>query len=122
MDPAKYLEEPKRSEYLDIHSRQLPPHLWPSIPKSCHKAKADTELSLLLQLEQCGMGTWVLESDVLLHDLDNKPFVCSGGFFAVPHKATSDRLIFDKRAANVMQRRLKGWARLPHGIMFVRLC
>ena len=121
VDPAKYLEEPMRSQYLAVHKRHLPACLWPEIPKSCHKVKVEHELILFAKLQACGMGEWVPEKDVFQFDRDGKPVVISGGFFAVPHKPTSDRLIFDKRSSNVLQRRLSGWARLPHGTQFCQL-
>ena len=37
VNPADYLPEPKRSIFLDVHSRQLPPSLWPRLSKSCHR-------------------------------------------------------------------------------------
>ncbi len=42
------------------------------------------------------------------------------GLFAVPRQEKTDRLIFDRGLQNETERRLK-WARLPHGMLVMRL-
>ena len=46
--------------------------------------------------------------------LDPEGRILRAGLFAVPHKAESDRMIVDRRAANALERRLQ-WCTLPHG-------
>jgi len=119
--PEDFLPEPLRSQYLNIEARQLPPHLWPELPKSCHKVHKDDELRFLYKLHECDMGVWKVEREVFVTDPDGKRIVISGGFFAVPHKELSDRLIYDRRMGNAVQVRLMGWARLPHGTSLTQL-
>ena len=53
-----------------------------------------------------------------LKDSDGR--VISGGLFAVPHKAESDRIIFDRRPQNELERRLV-LAKLPHGSLLTQI-
>lgn len=53
-----------------------------------------------------------------LHDAAGN--VISGGLFAVPHKAETDRIILDRRPQNELERRLV-MARLPHGSLLTQL-
>ena len=46
--------------------------------------------------------------------------VISGGLFAVPHKADSDRVILDRRPQNELERRFV-MAELPHGSLLTQL-
>eukprot|EP00973_Karenia_brevis_P003779 521418-Karenia_brevis.AAC.1 len=49
---------------------------------------------------------------------DGRPLLA--GLFCVPHKETTDRMIFDRRPQNHAERRL-GWCRLPLGSQLVRI-
>ena len=46
-NPADYLAEPMRSEFLDVSNRTLPPHLWDDIPKPCHRVSVKDEMGTL---------------------------------------------------------------------------
>ena len=63
------------------------------------------------------MAALVNEKDIPV-DRDGRKLL--SGVFAVEHKAESDRVIFDRRAQNATERRLK-WVELPHGTVFTRL-
>ena len=78
-----------------------------------------------------GMGVVVAESDILaalypsLGALDAARARCGrhgvsplleDGWFAVPSKDSSDRLIYDRRPRNAVESRLD-WVHLPHGTM-----
>ena len=51
---------------------------------------------------------------------DSSGNLITGGLFAVPHKEHSDRVIFDRRPQNELERRLI-MAKLPHGSLLTQL-
>ena len=63
------------------------------------------------------MSVRIRAKDVACKD-DGRPLLA--GLFAVPHKASVARLIFDRRLQNLEEKRL-GWARLPQGCQLCRL-
>ena len=59
--------------------------------------------------------------DKVPRDVRGRPIV--GGLFAVPHKPDSDRLIFDRRPLNLLDKKLD-WLKhmpLPHGAQLVQI-
>ena len=84
--------------------------------KACHKVKPRSMPQLLRKLHDADMITFIPASEALY---ENGKLV-SGGLFAVPHKAESDRLINDRRPFNIREKRLV-WARLPNGSQLTQL-
>ena len=124
--PEDYLVEPHRSEFLDVRRREAIPPGVATGARACHRISGAEEVKLLTRLCTANMGAFHLERDILaerarvhdrpyndLEDLD------AGGFFAVKHKPTSDRLIYDRRKRNARERRL-GWSRLPSGVQWTQ--
>ena len=61
---------------------------------------------------------YLLPVDLALRDSAGN--IISGGLFAVPHKAESDRVILDRRPQNELERRLV-MAKLPHGSLLTQI-
>ena len=114
--PPDFLAESQTQEFLTMP--QWVPKEGP-IPelKACHKVSPKNELQVVKKLLDSGMATLIPASDAV-HDSAGK--VVSGGLFAVPHKAASDRIINDRRPFNIGENRLD-WSRLPHGSLLTQL-
>ena len=120
------LEEPYRSQFLDVNARALPSHLCDqSVVTACHKISLEDEKELLIKLFKCGMAEFIDEQDLLVRCIDpktgrNRSRILAGGWFCVKHKDTTDRLIYDRRPRNRREQRFR-WARLPHGTQLCQL-
>jgi hypothetical protein len=119
--PQDYLPEPLREHFLKSSDRILPTNLWEPMPKACHRIIKSDEVAFLLKLRSVGMGDFVSEQRLYRRDAHGKPILPVGGFFAVAHKADSDRLIYDRRPMNSLEKVFKYRARLPHGTCFTKL-
>ena len=84
--------------------------------KPCHKVSVTDWPPLLKKLHSAKMIEFLPVEDVL-HDGHR---IIKGGLFCVPHKATSDRLINDRRPLNIREHRLD-WCELPAGPMLTQL-
>ncbi len=67
------------------------------------------------------MGDFVAEQRLYRRDAHGKHILPVGGFFAVAHKADSDRLIYDRRPMNSLEKGLRYRARQPHEACFTKL-
>ena len=111
IDPAKYLPQPFREEYVRSVELSLDPWAWEPIPKAYHNITRENEIQLAKDLCSRGLAKFMREG-ALLAMLYRDPaalraaaartddLLLSGGWFGVPHKDESDRLILDKRPAN----------------------
>ena len=117
LDPARVLEEPFLSEYLDFEGRVQP--CWDVIewPNACYRVSEGDEAELRHMLLSSGMAV-LLDASQVPRGRDGRELL--SGLFCVDHKPGSDRLIFDRRPANSGEVRLN-WARLPMGAQLGRI-
>ena len=86
----------------------LPEDAWPSpLPVPCHMISPENERVLVSRMLKIGMGVLVPEAQVPRRP-DGRPLLA--GWFAVPHKEGSDRLILDRRPQNSTERRVHSGA------------
>jgi len=114
------LEEPFRTEFLDVKGRWEPVHSRGDNVKACHKLSAADEVILLQKLWEADMIEFRPEAELLVSGASGKREIRSGGFFCVPHKLLKDRLIYDRRPRNALEKRYK-WCCLPNGTQLVQL-
>jgi hypothetical protein len=133
-DPLQHLPAERCAE-LREQSRTVNLDNWSPVPKACHKITRENEIALIRRMVKDGMGEMVSARDILAelypsvdalrrarrraryHGYD---VALAGGWFAVPHKAEQDRLIYDRRPANATELRFK-WSTLPHGSQLAQL-
>ena len=118
IDPAEHLRGERLAQFLSMPDWVPEPNESAyKRPKPCHKVSPEDELQIAMQLLESGLAVLVSEEDVL-RTQSGDPVVA--GFFTVPHKADSDRLITDRRPQNATEQRLS-WAVLPQGPMLTQL-
>ncbi len=66
---------------------------------------------------ECGMAELV-DEQFIPTTVEGRKLL--SGVFAVPHKPTADRFIFDRRVLNATEARLK-WCSLPHGTQLTQV-
>ena len=86
------------------------------MPRFCYTVAEDVEPSLRRILLDSSVACLVPERDIPTL-ADGRPLLA--GMFAVPHKASTDRLIFDRRPANELEDRLQR-VTLPLGPQLAR--
>ena len=97
----------------------LPEELWPDpLPRACHMISVEDELELAARLLDLGMAVLVPENSVAT---DGQGRLLLAGWFSVLHKATSDRLILDRRPLNATEVRVRP-VRWPLGYQLALLC
>ena len=104
VDPLEYLKEEEQAQFGDWSMRELPGALERPAIRPCHRLAADQEGPLFQRLAAAGMGRLHTESEVRAERSLARGRPCSpsepldaGGLFAVRHKPTKDRLIYDRR-------------------------
>ena len=115
--PEDWLPADKAARFAAWEEHVTPATLESSLPRPCLMVSPSEEHSLRRLLTRSGMAVLVEESRI-----PRRPGggLLLGGLFAVPHKASTDRLIFDRRPQNAEEARL-GWAALPLGAQLSRL-
>ena len=116
LDPTQHLTGQRLADFLAMPV---------NIPKvcdrdkdtpACHKVTDENWQAVLRKLYHSNMITFLPKSEVLR----DKGKLVKGGLFCVPHKPTSDRLINDRRPANIREDRLN-WCQLPCGPLLCQL-
>lgn len=116
LDPAKHLKGHRLHEFLSMPS-EIPEECRVSEDfPACHKVSDEHWPAVLRRLHQANMITFLKKSEVLKEGRK----LIKGGLFCVPHKPHSDRLINDRRPANVREKRLN-WCQLPSGPLLCQL-
>ena len=116
LDPTKHLKGKRLEQFLNM-PQDVPESRRSNVdPPACHKVSDEDWPVILRKLHQADMITFIKKSDVLR---DGKKLI-KGGLFCVPHKPTSDRLINDRRPANLREKRLE-WCQLPSGPLLCQL-
>ena len=116
LDPAKHLKGHRLHEFLSMPS-EIPEECRVSEDfPACHKVSDEHWPAVLRRLHQANMIAFLKKSDVLKEGRK----LIKGGLFCVPHKPHSDRLINDRRPANVREKRLN-WCQLPSGPLLCQL-
>jgi len=110
--PEDWLPDDKRRRFLDWEDRVDPALATVIPPIGCHTAPADREHEMQTLLVESGMAVLV-EEDAIPRDVANR--LLKGGLFAVAHKEFTERLTFDRRPMNSLEKRLN-WVVLPLGI------
>ena len=117
IDPSDFLKDQQLKEFTNILN-VVPHNISPEPPtKGCFKVKPNEVKEVYTRLLESGVATLIPE-EMALRDESGR--IVSGGLFAVPHKANSDRIICDRRPQNELERRLV-WAKLPHGALLTQL-
>lgn len=117
IDPKLFL----KGEHFDVFCNM--PELVPVKPppdptvKGCFKVDKDDVRAVYTRLLESGVAVLLPEE---LAVRDSKGNLITGGLFAVDHKASSDRIILDRRPLNEIEKRLV-WAKLPHGCLLTQL-
>eukprot|EP00438_Fugacium_kawagutii_P003209 Skav218054 [mRNA] locus=scaffold214:1429603:1436014:- [translate_table: standard] len=117
VDPCAFLPQDRREVVENLSDLRLPEHLWPKIPRACHRVARSDEARLVKKLLDHKMVVLVPEQDL---PCDAQGKFLSGGFFCVPKNESEDRLIFDRRPENATMSRVI-WAELPAGACFSRM-
>ncbi len=117
IDPSDFLKGQHLKDFTDIQN-VVPHDISPEPPtKGCFKVRPDEVREVYTRLLESGVATLIPE-EMALRDESGR--IVSGGLFAVPHKAETDRIICDRRPQNELERRLV-WAKLPHGALLTQL-
>ena len=117
-DPRNHLCPEKLAIYNNLEHLKKDESDWElPLPKPCIMISKDNEQLLRHRLLAADMAELIEESNV---PCDGRGRKILSGLFAVAHKASSDRLIIDRRPANRTEGRL-GWARLPHGTLLCKI-
>ena len=118
IDPAKHLRGEKLEQFSQISERvPLPHEEFCKRPKACHLVRAADEVVFARELLDRNLALLIPE-ELVLKDAAGKPV--TAGFFAVPHKPETDRIITDRRPQNCTEDRLE-WAELPQGCLLCQL-
>ena len=116
LDPRKHLCG-ERLEQFEQMPHQIPEPCRSTVdPPACHKVSDEDWPILLRKLFDADMITFIPKKDVLSEGRR----LIKGGLFCVPHKPQSDRLINDRRPANLREKRLN-WCQLPSGPLLCQL-
>lgn len=116
LDPTKHPKGKRLEQFLNM-PRDVPgPRRSNSDPLARHKVTEEDWPKIVRKLHKANMITFIKKRDVLR---DGKKLI-KGGLFCVPHKAESDRLINDRRPANLREKRLE-WCQLPSGPLLCQL-
>ena len=127
VDPLSFLPPDKAAVFSDWKQRELEHgHLRPPI-KPCYRVARSEEGPLFSRLAAVGMGKLYQVSEVRAaralargRAIDWDEPLLEGGVFAVRHKETKDRLIYDRRPRNDRENRL-AWSSLPLGAQWAQL-
>ena len=118
LDPAKHLKGHKLHAFMNIESEiTIAREQLCKRPRACHMVSVDDEVQLAKILLDRGLAL-LLPEDCVLRDA--KGDAVTAGFFAVPQKAETDRIITDRRPQNWTESRLS-WAELPQGCLLTQL-
>ena len=118
IDPAKHLRGEKLQQFLEMGERvPLPHEEFCKRPKACHLVRTADEVVFARDLLENNLALLIPEEHVL-KDALGRPV--TAGFFAVPHKPETDRIITDRRPQNSTEDRLE-WAELPQGCLLCQL-
>lgn len=113
IDPEKILKGYELSTFLNWERVvRLDRAAWGPLPRPCHMISRVDELELVRRLSRRKIGHF-LPADELPTDPASGKILVSG-WFCVPHKEDTDRLIQDKRPQNCTERHLR-WMNLPSG-------
>lgn len=117
LDPRDFLRGEHLEAFKTMH--EWAPHDDPPNPptKAVFKVLPHDREAVFRKLLETGVAC-LIPVEQALHDAAGN--VISGGLFAVPHKAETDRIILDRRPQNELERRLV-MARLPHGSLLTQL-
>jgi len=115
--PEDILDEPERTAFLDYNGRTRDWTEAEDVPRSCYLVSREEEDKLRRVLLDSGMAVLLPEAEI---PTGPKGQLLLSGLFGVKHKTLHDRLIFDRRPANALDRRL-AWARLPLGPQLCRV-
>ena len=110
LDPASHLTGRRLKEFLAMPVDIPAPCRTNQDNPACHKVLDKDWPTVLKKLYKANMITFLEKSQVISEGRR----LIKGGLFCVPHKETSDRLINDRRPANVRENRLN-WCQLPSG-------
>ena len=116
VDPGLWLPADMGNAFYNYRARRLSEPSLP-VPKGCYMVTKSRERELRHKLLSSKMAVLIPEDDIPRHSDGS---LMLSGLFAVPHKAASDRLIFDRRPANPYDLRL-AWAHLPLGAQLCQL-
>lgn len=116
LDPLNHLTGRQLEEFRNMHKDVPHGLLVGKDIKPCHKVDSKNWPFLLRKLYDADMITFLPEAQALREN----GHLIKGGLFCVPHKATSDRLINDRRPLNARENRLN-WSKLPSGQMLCQL-
>ena len=118
IDPADHLRGEKLQQFLHIDECvPLPQEEFCKRPKACHLVHAADEVALAKQLLDRSLALLIPEEHVLKDAVGR---LVTAGFFCVPHKPETDRIITDRRPQNSTEDRLE-WAQLPQGCLLYQL-
>ena len=117
IEPRRFLKG-QRLEAFNSMATTVPLDTEPVFPTlGCFKVEPHDMEAVNQKLLGSGVATLIPEE---LGLKDRAGRTITGGLFAVDHKATSDRIILDRRPFNELERRLV-WAKLPHGSLLTQL-
>lgn len=116
IDPMEHLKGDRLVEFETMPSKIPTVKRSSHDPPACHKVSDENWPTVLRKLHAAGMITFIPKSQVLAEGRR----LIKGGLFCVPHKDVSDRLINERRPANLRERRL-GWCQLPNGALLSQL-
>ena len=116
LDPREHLCGERLEQFVQM-PHQIPEPCRSSLdPPACHKVSDEDWPVVLRKLFDADMITFIPKKDVLSEGRR----LIKGGLFCVPHKPQSDRLINDRRPANLREKRLN-WCQLPSGPLLCQL-
>lgn len=116
LDPRKHLTGDRLEQFIAMPQKIPEPCRSSSDPPACHKVSDEDWPVVLRKLFEADMITFIPKRDVLSEGRR----LIKGGLFCVPHKPQSDRLINDRRPANLREKRLD-WCQLPSGPLLCQL-
>ena len=116
LDPRKHLTGDRLEQFIAMPQKIPEPCRSSSDPPACHKVSDEDWPLVLRKLLEADMITFIPKRDVLSEGRR----LIKGGLFCVPHKPQSDRLINDRRPANLREKRLD-WCQLPSGPLLCQL-
>ena len=121
LDPLEYLSTEEKRLFCSWKDRELPRHAQARPERSCHRVSGDEEVKLFKRLMESDMAVLASENDIRAARakargelIDWHEDLAPGGVFAVPHKPHADRLIYDRRPRNSLEKRFD-WGKLPSG-------
>ena len=110
LDPALHLTGRRLKEFLAMPDDIPTACRTNQDNPACHKVLDKDWPTVLKKLYRANMITFLEKSQVVSEGRR----LIKGGLFCVPHKEASDRLINDRRPANIREKRLN-WCQLPSG-------